>query len=155
MIEKNTKSIESKEEDMKKSVSIAIAAVLMLGCVLALTACVNSDFVGVYEMQDISGTVVSNGQTTTLDKSLYNFYTIELKADKTAVVKAQGAGAVGQSVETQATWTSEGNTIKLVSTVNGMSVVEEMTYADGILTFVSKQSAQGMTVEMTMTLKKQ
>lgn len=141
---------------MKKTLSLAIAVILVFACMFTLAACgKKNEFVGVYEMQEISGTLTSNGTTTQLDKSLYKYYTIELKADNTAIVRSEATGTTNQTVEAEATWKAEGNVIKLISTVGGISITEEMTYDNGTLTYSSKQSAAGMTIEMTMTLVKQ
>lgn len=141
---------------MKKTLSLAIAVILVFACMFTLAACgKKNEFVGVYEMQEISGTLTSNGTTTQLDKSLYKYYTIELKADNTAIVRSEATGTTNQAIEAEATWKAEGNVIKLISTVGGISITEEMTYDNGTLTYSSKQSAAGMTIEMTMTLVKQ
>ena len=140
---------------MKKTWTIALVVVLTLGCVMAFAACANREIVGVFEMEEISGTLEMNGRTTTLDKSLYEFYTIEFKNDGTVLMRAKGANTVNQTIETEGTWTMSGNTVKVKSTQNGLSVVEEMTYEDGVLTYTTKQSGGGVSIDMTLTLKKQ
>lgn len=140
---------------MKKTFVFAVVSVLLLACLFSFTACNDSKLVGVYEMIDIEGTITIDGQTTYLNTDLYEFYTIELKKGGKAVVKSKASGSAGQYIENTATWTYDEGILKLKTSQGGMSVIEEMTLEDDIITFVSVQSAEGVAVNMTVTFKKQ
>lgn len=138
---------------MKKTLALSIVAVLLFACMFSLVACNNSKIVGVYEMTDISGSMTYNGTTTRLTRDLYEYYTIEVKKDGTAIVKAKGSGA-GQYIENKGTWTEEDGVIKLKSTQGGFTVVEEMKWDNGVITYSNRQSANGVSVNMTIVLAK-
>ncbi|MBQ2717074.1 MAG: hypothetical protein IJF75_00570 [Clostridia bacterium] len=140
---------------MKKILSVMLVVALSLSCVLMLSACgKNSQVAGTYEMVSISGTVTMNGQTVTLSEGLYDYYRIILNDDGTAKVESKGAGNTSV-IEQEGTWEYEDNKVKLRSTTSGITVVEEMDWEDGTITYVANQSAQGMTISMTLILEKQ
>ncbi len=139
---------------MKKILSVMLVVALSLSCVLMLSACGNSEVAGTYEMVSISGTVTSYGQTIPLSEDLYDYYRIILNEDGTATVQSKAKGNT-TVIEQDGTWEFEDNKVKLKSTTAGVSVVEEMDWKDGTITYVANQSAQGMTISMTLVLEKQ
>lgn len=148
---------------MKKFLSLLVIIALCLGCTAMITACdkekeeeenVEKEIAGTYEMTDISGSIVYNGETTTLSKDLYDYYRIIFNEDGTAKVESKGAGTTAK-VEQDGTWKWTGEKLELRSENSGVTVVEEMEWNDGVITYTANQSAQGMTVTMTITLEKQ
>ncbi len=144
----------NQEEKMKKTLTVMVTIVVLLVCVLSLTACNKLKIVGVYEMTDIKGYMSVNGEITQLTTDLYEYYTLEFKKNGTAIVKSKASGSSGAYVENEATWTEEDGVIKVKTKQNGMTVVEEMVWDDGVITFTSKQSAQGITIDATITFTK-
>ncbi len=142
---------------MKKILSLTLVVLLTLGTLLMICSCNksadNSKVAGVYEMVDISGTIKVNGQTTQLKEELYDYYRITLNTDGSAKVESKGAGTTAK-IEEVAEWELDGNTIKLKSKPQGITVVEEMEWDNGTITYNANQSASGMTVSMTIVLKK-
>lgn len=140
---------------MKKAFSTLFSVICALLCVFMLGACgQNSKYAGTYKMVSISGTVSMNGMTTTLSTEMYEYYNIILNEDGTAVVESKAAGSTGVAIEQDGTWEYEDGKIKLKSDNSGVTVVEEMTWENDTITYVAEQSAQGMTVSMTIVLQK-
>ena len=138
-----------------KKISISILAVMMcMMCLLAFTACQNSPYVGTYEMVSISGTMTVYGQTIKLTKDLYEYYRITLNEDGTAKVQSKAVNNT-TAIEADGTWEFVDGKIFLKSTTSGITTVEEMTWEDGVITYSANQSAQGISMEMTIVLEKQ
>ena len=137
---------------MKKTLALALSLVLVLACAITMISCDDvdmSEVAGTYKMTDISGSITSGGQTIELSPSLYDYYTIELKEDGVAVVSAKG---VGGALSDEGTWSYSNGVISLKTKTGGVTVVEEMDWDDGTITFVSEQSDANMSVKMNMTL---
>ena len=140
---------------MKRILSLALGLVLALGCFVILPSCgMERKIAGTYEMVEISGTLTMNGQTVELDEDLYDYYRITLNKDGTAEIESKGAGST-LKVEEEGTWEYEDDVIKLKSKPSGITVVEEMEWDDDVITYEAEQSAQGMTIKMTLILEKQ
>lgn len=139
---------------MKKILSLILVTVLLLSCVSVLSACgTKAKIAGTYEMVSISGTITQNGQTVNLDEDLYEYYRLTLNKDGSALVESKGKNNTSK-VEQEGEWDYEDGVIKLKSVQMGITVVEEMEWDDGVITYEAKESGQGMSVNMKITLKK-
>ena len=140
---------------MKKILSLMLVVILAFGCVFALASCgKKSKIAGTYELESIEGTMSYNGETVELDESLYEYYRITLEKDGTALIESKAAGSTGVKVEEEATWEYEDGKLELKSSPQGITVVEEMEWDDGVITYTTEQSGGGMTMSFTMVLKK-
>jgi len=140
---------------MKKTLSLLLATVMLLGC-LCLSACGDDTakkIAGTYEMDSITGSMTVSGQTVSLTKDLYEYYRIILNEDGTARVESKSPNSTTK-VEEDGTWTWENNVLKLKSSPNGISVVEEMEWEENKITYKAEQSADGMSLSMTLVLVK-
>ncbi|MBE5742780.1 MAG: hypothetical protein E7360_05670 [Clostridiales bacterium] len=139
---------------MKKLLAIILSVVTCFACLSLVSSCGNnSKFVGTYEMVSITGTMTYNGQTTQLDESLYEYYRITLNKDGTALVESKGNNTTSK-IENEGTWEYKNNKVRLKSTQAGITVVEEMDWEDGVITYVANQSGQGMEISMNLVLEK-
>ena len=139
---------------MKKRLAlISIVLVLVLICTIALTACDNIKYAGTYEMISISGYITANGQTTNLHKSMYEYYRIILKSSGVAVVESKPRFN-GAAVEAKGKWKYEDGKILFKSKAGGFEIIEELGYNDGILTYKIEQIAEGITMKVSIILKK-
>ena len=141
---------------MKKLLSLTLIAIILLGTFAGLCSCGNknsSQIAGIYEMVDISGTVTFNGQKTELEEDLYDYYRIILYPDGNAKVAAKAKNNSTQ-VEEEAEWEFKNGTIRLKSSPQGLTVVEEMQWKNGTIIYNATQSSGNMTVDMTLTLQK-
>ena len=139
---------------MKKILSLILVTVLLLSCVSVLSSCgTKAKIAGTYEMVSISGTITQNGQTVNLDEDLYEYYRLTLNKDGSALVESKGKNNTSK-VEQEGEWDYEDGVIKLKSVQMGITVVEEMEWDDGVITYEAKESGQGMSVNMKITLKK-
>ena len=142
---------------MKKLLALTLAIIMALGCTFCLFSCSNDAEIakkipGVYEMTDISGYIKQGASTVELTKELYDYYTITLNEDGTALIESKGNGVV---YDEEGTWKYEGGKLKLTSAPSGISVVEEMEWKDDVITYKTKQSlGGGDSIEMNMTLTK-
>ena len=140
---------------MKKILCLALSIILLLGCVCTLASCgKKAKIVGTYEMVSIEGTVTYNGVTTKLDEDLYEYYRIILNEDGTAVVEAKAKNNTTK-IEQEGEWEYKNGVIKLKSSPMGVTVVEELQWDDGIITYEATQNAQGMNISMKIKLEKQ
>lgn len=139
---------------MKRIVSLVLTVITVLSCVFAFSSCSMKDKIsGTYEMTDISGSITANGTTQKITKDLYEYYTIELEKNGKGEIRSKGANGV--QVEEDITWEWEDDVLKIKSKPNGITIVEEMEWNDGVITYKAKQSAEGMTINMTIVLEKQ
>ena len=139
---------------MKKLLAIILSVVTCFACLSLVSSCANnSKCVGTYEMVSITGTMTYNGQTTQLDESLYEYYRITLNKDGTALVESKGNNTTSK-IENEGTWEYKNNKVRLKSTQAGITVVEEMDWKDGVITYVANQSGQGMEISMNLVLEK-
>ena len=139
---------------MKRVLSLVLAVVMLLGCTVALASCgMKGKIAGTYEMESIEGTITYGGYTTDLDESLYEYYRIILEKDGTAIVESRAAGSTA-AMEEEGTWEYEDDKIKLKTNPQGITVVEEMEWDDGTITYKANQNAQGMQISFTLVLKK-
>ena len=140
---------------MKRVFVLVLGLVLTLSCLLSLSACtMESKIAGTYEMVSVSGTLTYNGVTTELGEDLYDYYRITLNRDGTALIESKGADSTAK-IEEEGTWEYEDDLIKLKSRPSGITVVEEMEWKDGVITYEAEQSGQGMAIKMTLILEKQ
>lgn len=156
---------------MRKILSLALVLALAISSALVFTACKPdqgndeptppaNDILGVYEMTAISGTVsIDGGEPIALEEGLYEYYTIELKADGKGRVEAAAAGsssAIRQDVEWE--YDEKTGALDIISKIDGMTVVEKMTLKDGKITYTNSQTGQNqgmiMTINMTIELQK-
>jgi len=139
---------------VKKILSLILVTVLLLSCVSVLSSCgMKAKIAGTYEMVSISGTITQNGKTVNLDEDLYEYYRLTLNKDGSALVESKGKNNTSK-VEQEAEWDYKDGVIKLKSVQMGITVVEEMEWNDGVITYEAKESGQGMTVNMKVTLEK-
>lgn len=139
---------------MKKILSLILVTVLLLSCVSVLSSCgMKAKIAGTYEMVSISGTATYNGVTTELEEGLYEYYRLTLNKDGSALIEAKGKNN-SSKIEQEAEWDYKDGVIKLKSAPMGITVVEEMEWDDGVITYEAKESAQGMTVNMKLILEK-
>ena len=140
---------------MKKLLSAMLALAMVLVC-LSFVACVSEkdDVAGTYVMTDISGTVTYNGQTVALTDSLYEYFRIILNEDGTAKIESKGVENTAK-VEVNGTWEYEEGLLSIKSETNGLTVIEEMQWEDGVISYDAKQSGNGMTISFTIILEKE
>ena len=139
---------------MKKILSLILVTVLLLSCVSVLSSCgMKAKIAGTYEMVSISGTITQNGKTVNLDEDLYEYYRLTLNKDGSALVESKGKNNTSK-VEQEAEWDYKDGVIKLKSVQMGITVVEEMEWNDGVIIYEAKESGQGMTVNMKVTLER-
>lgn len=149
---------------MKKTISIIMILALALSFAFVLTSCKGPEedkitVDGKYEMTSISGSVSYNGTTVELEEGLYEYYRMTLNTDGTALIEAKGAtqnGISGTKIENEATWEFDEKTgiLEIKTKEGSLTVVEEMKWVDGVITYDTQQSAQGMTMKMTLILEK-
>ena len=142
---------------MKKILSLMLVVILAFGCVFALASCgekSGSEITGVYELESIEGTMSYNGETVELDESLYEYYRITLEKDGTALIESKAAGSTGVRIEEEGTWEYEDGKLELKSSPQGITVVEEMEWDDGVITYTTEQYSGGISMSFTMVLKK-
>ena len=140
---------------MKKLLSLALAAVLLLSCIVLFAACnsENDKLVGTYEMSSVSGTVTYEGQTVELEEDLYDYYRLTLNKDGTCLVESKGAGTTTK-IEEEGTWEYEDDVLKIKTKSSGVTAVEEMTWKNDRIYYDAEVSVSGMTVEMSLILRK-
>lgn len=144
---------------MKKFLSIALVLIISVSC-LAFTSCGfigggDDDITGVYEMVEVSGTITYGGTTYPLSEDLYEYYTITLNEDGTAIIDAKGNGS--SAIREEAKWEYDEPDLKVKSVRGGYTVVEEMQLKDGVITYdmpAQYDSLTGMTIEMNLVLEK-
>ena len=124
---------------MKKLLTVLILIALCLSCMTVMISCdimnigIKKEIVGVYEMTDISGSMSANGQTISLSKDLYEYYRITFNKDGTAMVESKAVGN-DLKVEQEGTWEWDDGKIELKSNTQGVTVVEELDWNDGVIT---------------------
>ena len=138
---------------MKKFLSLIVAVVLLVSC-FAFVSCNGIDLAGTYEMTGISGTITYNGQTVELEEDLYDYYRIVLNKDGSCKIESKGADSTAK-IEQEGTWEYEDEVLKVKTVTSGVTVVEEMKWDDGVITYDAKQSASGMTINMQLTFQRQ
>lgn len=143
---------------MKKFLSIVLVVIFSVSC-LAFTSCGllggGDDIVGVYEMVEVSGTVTYGGTTYPLSEDLYEYYTITLNEDGTAIIDAKGNGS--SAIREEAKWEYDEPDLEIISNRGGYNVVEKMQLKDGVITYdmpAQYDSLTGMTIEMNLVLEK-
>jgi hypothetical protein len=142
---------------MKKILSLTLAVFLIAACLLTLASCgAASEVVGTYEMISLSGAVTYNGQTTTLNKNSFTYYRITLSKNGDCKVEAKAADSTAKT-EQEGTWEydEESGTLSVKSEDAGVTVIEEMQWEDGIITYNSEQTQSGMKIKLRMKLEKQ
>ena len=139
---------------MKKIALISLLLVVLIVASVALTACANMQYAGTYEMVSISGTVTANGQTTTLNNNLYEYYRLILKANGKATVESK-ASASGLAVELDGTWKYKDGQIHVTTENMGIKVVDMMDIEGDTITYTTNQQAQGIQISFSIVLKKQ
>ena len=144
---------------MKRFLSIVLVVIFSVSC-LAFTSCglfggSNKDVAGVYEMVEVSGTVTYGGTTYPLSEDLYEYYTITLNEDGTAIIDAKGNGS--SAIREEAKWEYDEPDLEIISNRGGFNVVEKMQLKDGVITYdmpAQYDSLTGMTIEMNLVLEK-
>ena len=142
---------------MKKLLSLTLALCLLALCLFSLASCGrNSELVGTYEMTSLSGAITYNGQTTTLNKNSFTYYRIILSRNGDCKVEAKAADSTAKT-EQEGTWEydAESGTLSIKSEEAGVTVIEEMQWEDGVITYNSEQTQSGMKIKMRMKLEKQ
>ncbi len=142
---------------MKKILSLTLAVFLIAACLLTLASCgAASELVGTYEMSSISGAITYAGQTVTIDEDYFDYYRITLEKGGACKVESKAADSTAK-IEQEGTWEYDEETGKLTvkSTQGGVTVSEEMTWKDDIITYNAELSEAGMKIKMRLKLKKQ
>lgn len=135
---------------MKKAISLACALLIVLTCALSLASC--GGITGIYEMTSLTGTKTVDGVTTELSMDEYDYYTINLRDDGTAIMKSK---IVNRSPAYIAyyTWEYEGTTLTLTNLESGN--VQVMTLKDGVIIYTAKNASIGVgKADMTLVLEK-
>lgn len=114
---------------MKKIISAILLVLLCCLAVLPAAACnTNSEVAGKYELATIDGTV--NGYR--LDKSMYEYFTLDFSPNGKFVMKSKAAGN-STTAEVSGLYSYKEGVIT-VTTKNGSVVVkEEYAYSDGVI----------------------
>ena len=115
---------------------------------------INLEYVGTYEMVNISGTLTYKGYTIKLDKSLYKYFRVTLSEDGTALVES-GQANTTTVYSASGTWSDNGNIINIISYVNGEAIVEQMTWDNGKITYITRQTISGIICNIKVVLKKE
>lgn len=136
---------------MKKTILLITCIIFSLSCVFAFTACAKMKYAGLYEMTDISGYVTVKGQRTNLTKDLYEYYTISLKRSGKAVVRTK-VKSDRVEYKTEGTWRVNGDAIEITTKQDGSSVVEKMTWKDGVLHYWDYQNSYELSFYVSITL---
>ena len=142
---------------MKKLLSLTLAVFLIATCLLTLASCgAASEVVGTYEMSSISGAITYAGQTVTIDEDYFEYYRITLERDGTCKVESKAADSSAK-IEQEGTWEYDEETGKLTvkSTQGGITVSEEMTWKEGVITYNAELSEGGVKLKMRLKLEKQ
>ena len=142
---------------MKKLLSLTLAVFLIATCLLTLASCdAASEVVGTYEMSSISGAVTYAGQTVTIDEDYFEYYRITLEKDGTCKVESKATDSSAK-IEQEGTWEYDEETGKLTlkSTQGGITVSEEMTWKEGVITYNAELSEGGVKLKMRLKLEKQ
>ena len=138
---------------MKRLIFLLLTGILLF----SLASCGrNSELVGTYEMTSLSGAITYNGQTTTLNKNSFTYYRIILSRNGDCKVEAKAADSTAKT-EQEGTWEydAESGTLSIKSEEAGVTVIEEMQWEDGVITYNSEQTQSGMKIKMRMKLEKQ
>ena len=140
---------------MKKTIATFVTMLCAFVFVLIFAACgSNSEYVGVYKMKSISGIITQNGQTVHLTTDLYEYYNITLNEDGTGKIESKGTTNTNR-VESTGTWDVENGKVLFKSKVGAITVVEEMTWENGVLTYVAEQTGVGYAYSMTIVLERE
>ena len=142
---------------MKKLLSFVLVIYLIAACLLTFVSCgKNSELVGTYEMSSISGLMSYNGQTIELDEDLYEYYRITLKRNGSCKIESKAADS-SSKIEQEGTWEyfEESGILAIKSEDNGVTVIEEMKWKDGIITYDVEQTVSSAKIKMRLKLKKQ
>ena len=142
---------------MKKILSLTLAVFLIAACLLTLASCgAASELVGTYEMSSISGAITYAGQTVTIDEDYFDYYRITLEKGGACKVESKAADSTAK-IEQEGTWEYDEETEKLTvkSTKDGITVIEEMKWKDGVITYNAELSEGGMKLKMRLKLEKQ
>ena len=143
---------------MKKKTALVAATLVVVMCLaIVLTAC-NFTYAGTYEMESISGTITVNGETTRVNKNMYEYYRLILKFNGKAIVESKGALSGGTSIEAEGKWKYEDGKILLKSGAGQFATIEEMDIEGDTITYKINQSVtegyQSMTINVVIVLKK-
>ena len=144
---------------MKKLLSSTLLLALLMALVFTLASCalfrfdITEEIVGTYEMVGISGTMSYNGQTVNLDEDLYEYYRIIIREDGSCIVKSKGTSS-SSVFESAGTWEYNEGVLEIKTSQSGVTVVEEMKWEDGVITYDAKTSSSGITISMHLVLEK-
>lgn len=131
---------------MKKSIKIALIAILSLLVMFAFAGCNDtSEIAGTYEMTSVQGTV--NG--VSISTSSYEYFRIIIDDKGNGTVQSKGAGAGAVSYEAKGTVTYSNGVIKMTTKNGFSSVTEEYQYADGVITYVFSNEQMNFTLVLT------
>ena len=142
---------------MKKILSLTLAVFLIAACLLTLASCgAASEVVGTYEMSSIAGAVTYAGQTVTIDEDYFDYYRITFERDGTYKGESKVAD-FSAKIEQEGTWEYDEETGKLTvkSTEDGITVIEEMMWKDGVITYNAELFEGGVKLKMRLKLEKQ
>ena len=135
---------------MKKILSLSCTLIIILGCVLSLNSC--GKITGVYEMTSLTGTMTVDGVTTELSADNYEYYTINLREDGTAILRSKIVNRTPPYTGYY-TWEYEGTTLTLTNLETENVMV--MTMEDGVITYTATNAnINGGKATMTMILEK-
>lgn len=130
---------------MKKVWITLCMAFISLIALFSLAACADySEIAGTYEMTEINGTV----NNVAVKKNMYSYFRLILTKDGKGTVQSKGTGANAEEYEATGTFTysAEDGKICLTMKRDGVSVTEEYTYADGVITYKVDSSGNRYTV---------
>ncbi len=142
---------------MKKLLSFALAVLLMAACLFTLASCgAASEVVGTYEMSSLAGAITYAGQTVSIDEDYFEYYRITFEKNGSCKVESKMEESTAK-IEQEGTWEYDEETGKITvkSDNAGVTVIEEMKWKDGIITYNAELSEAGMKLKMRLKLEKQ
>ena len=142
---------------MKKTLSLILTLMLALGCAFSFVSCGgNSEVAGTYELTSFAGSVTIDGVTTTLPADTYEYYIIVINEDGTGVEKAKSAYLTdGAEEKKDFEWELDGNKLLVSYKMYGVTITEEMTIENGVITSEAEvELAEGTSAYMKGTFTK-
>lgn len=129
---------------MKKLGRILICVFLITALCVSFAACNKNlkEVAGTYELDEVSGYVINNGQRIDISNDSYEYFTLTLDKKGNATVKSKGAGTT-VTVEASGEYTYKDGKISLTTTQGGLSVTEIYDYADGYITYTIDNPSVG------------
>ena len=152
---------------MKKTLILVLSVVVTLSiCLLTMTACKTTEYIGTYEMVQVAGTITRCTSynsyfeplltTKKITQSNFNYFCIKIKASGKAIMESQLSD--GRMFSSTYNWAYRDGKLSFYTTDTEKSINYSMQYNDGTLYFpfyINEGSGVStQIVELNFVLKK-